>query len=474
MNAEPPPLPKPTKSRRIAAIASWITIVGAGLVLVLLLVSDPLTMVAAAAALAVAVAAAWNALTRRGAARLVSAATRGRRRHRRASSCCSQPTICLALFASLGLAVAAVGLGRYSLGRDRASLISAPTPGLPVSAATQASADHEPEVGRRKGRTVQAGGRVPRPGHRASGPAAGRRPRAAGRSGDRAGSRRDRDGGRRRVAGLGRVGRRAAWRRARRGARRHAQPLRTRPGSRPRRRRRRARRLRSGGRAAHRPRRGQRPRVRQQRVARRLRGDHAVRGVPRREGGHHAREAADAARAREETPRTSAGRVPMASTTTRPISSRCRTTGTACAWAAAPAPATASTTESSASSPSKSRAPLPQWSSPRSSPCADPMARVPSRTGRHPHSRSPQAGRSRPGLTAKLCSSSHPCCSASSRVRCGCGFRSGRSATPPRPSRDNPRPRRSATCGGWRKVTRRASRRLIEMEHSSLLRSRAS
>ncbi len=43
----------------------------------------------------------------------------------------------LALFASLGLAVAAVGVGRYSLGRDRASLITAPTPGMPVPAATR-------------------------------------------------------------------------------------------------------------------------------------------------------------------------------------------------------------------------------------------------------------------------------------------------------------------------------------------------
>ena len=43
----------------------------------------------------------------------------------------------LALFASLGLAIAAVALGRYSLARDRASLISAPTPGVPVPAATK-------------------------------------------------------------------------------------------------------------------------------------------------------------------------------------------------------------------------------------------------------------------------------------------------------------------------------------------------
>jgi diacylglycerol kinase family enzyme len=41
------------------------------------------------------------------------------------------------LFASLGLAIAAVALARYSLERDRASLISAPTPGAPVPAATQ-------------------------------------------------------------------------------------------------------------------------------------------------------------------------------------------------------------------------------------------------------------------------------------------------------------------------------------------------
>ena len=136
MAVDVPPLPTPTTSRRIAAIASWITIVGAGVVLMLLLISDPLTMVGAAASLAAAVAAVWNALTRRAAARLVSAAV-----------AVVAVVVCIvvllaahdlvALFASLGLAIAAVALGRYSLSRDRASLISAPTPGVPVPAATK-------------------------------------------------------------------------------------------------------------------------------------------------------------------------------------------------------------------------------------------------------------------------------------------------------------------------------------------------
>ena len=104
----------------------------------------------------------------------------------------------------------------------------------PGAGRDEARADHEPEVRRRKGRKVQAGGRVPRPWHRASGPSAGRRPRAAGRGRDRTRSGRDRDGGRGRVAGLGRIGRRASGRRARRGARWHPQPLRARPGPRPR------------------------------------------------------------------------------------------------------------------------------------------------------------------------------------------------------------------------------------------------
>ena len=180
MAVDPPPLPTPTKSRRIAAIASWITIVGAGVVLVLLLLSDPLTMVGAAASLAVAVAAAWNALTRRGAARLVSAAL-----------AVVAVVVCivvllaahdlLALFASVGLAIAAVALGRYSLARDRASLISAPTPGLPVPAATKPVLIMNLKSGRREGRTVQAGRRVSRPRHRAGRAPTGRRPRAAGR-----------------------------------------------------------------------------------------------------------------------------------------------------------------------------------------------------------------------------------------------------------------------------------------------------
>ena len=136
MTVDSLPLPIPARSRRIAAIASYITIVGAGLVLVLLLLSDPLTMVAAAALLAVAVAGAWNALTRRRTARFVSAAVAVV-----AVVACIVVLLAahdvLALFASLGLAIAAVALGRYSLARDRASLISAPTPGAPVPAATK-------------------------------------------------------------------------------------------------------------------------------------------------------------------------------------------------------------------------------------------------------------------------------------------------------------------------------------------------
>ena len=134
MTADVPPLPIPTKSRRLAAVTAYVAIVSAGVVLVLLLVGDALTMVAVAASLAVAVAAAWTALTRRGAARLVSAAVAVV-----AVVTCIVVLVAandlVALFASVGLAVAAVTLGRYSLSRDRASLMSAPTPGVPVPAA---------------------------------------------------------------------------------------------------------------------------------------------------------------------------------------------------------------------------------------------------------------------------------------------------------------------------------------------------
>jgi diacylglycerol kinase family enzyme len=120
----------------MAAIASFAAVLLAGLVLVLLLLSDPLTMVGAAASLAVAVAAAWNAITRRGAARLVSAALAVVAVVVWVVVLVAANNL-LALFASLGLAVAAVALARYSLERDRASLISAPTPGVPVPAAGQ-------------------------------------------------------------------------------------------------------------------------------------------------------------------------------------------------------------------------------------------------------------------------------------------------------------------------------------------------
>ena len=120
----------------MAAIASFVVLLSAGLVLVLLLLSDPLTMVAAGASLAVAVAAAWNAITCRGAARLVSTVIAVLALVVWVVVLVAANDL-LALFASLGLAVAAVALARYSLERDRASLISAPTPGVPVPAARQ-------------------------------------------------------------------------------------------------------------------------------------------------------------------------------------------------------------------------------------------------------------------------------------------------------------------------------------------------
>ena len=130
------PIPSPKASRRIAAIASFVTLLLAALVIVLLVLSDPLTMIAAGASLAVAVAAAWNAITRRGAARLVSAGLAVVALVVWVVVLVAANNL-LALFASLGLAIAAVALARYSLERDRASLISAPTPGAPVPAATQ-------------------------------------------------------------------------------------------------------------------------------------------------------------------------------------------------------------------------------------------------------------------------------------------------------------------------------------------------
>jgi diacylglycerol kinase family enzyme len=130
------PVPLPAPKRRIAAIASYLAVLCASLALVLLLLSDPLTMVAAAASLAFAVGGAWNALTRNGMARLASA-TLGLIG---VLTCIVVLVVArdfLALFLGLGLALAAVALARYSLGRDRASLISAPTPGTPVAAATR-------------------------------------------------------------------------------------------------------------------------------------------------------------------------------------------------------------------------------------------------------------------------------------------------------------------------------------------------
>ena len=373
MTVDSLPLPLPKPSRRIAAVASYVTIIGAGLALVLLLLSDPLTMLAAAALLAVAVAAAWNALTRRRTARLVSAAVAVV-----AVVACIVVLLAAndvwALVASLGLAVAAVALGRYSLARDRASLISAPTPGVPVPPATQPVLIMNLKSGGGKAEKFKLADECRARGIEPVVLQLGDDLVELAEARDRTGCRRDRDGGRRRVAGLGRIGRRAAGCRSRRGACWHAQPLRARPRTRSRRCRRRARCLRSHAS------RGASTSPRSTAACSSTTCHSASTGrspSPRSTATRRLRPRSTSCRrcsAREESPPTSAGRGPMACTTSRPTSSRCRTTGTACGPARAPEPATDSTTESSASSPSKSRAPRPQWSWPRSSPCGAPTA----------------------------------------------------------------------------------------------------
>ena len=217
---------------------------------------------------------------------------------------------------------------------------------------------------------------------------AGRRPRCSWPKRYRAGSRRDRDGRRGRITGLGRIGRleRGVAHVVRPG--RHTQPLRSRLGPRPRRRRRRPRRVRStassGASTSRRSTGGCSSTTSRSASTER---SHSRRSTATRRWRRRSTSCRRCS-VREESPPTSAGRVPMACITTLPTSSRCRTTDTACVLALALERVTGSTTASSASSPSKCRAPRPPWSSPRSSHCDAPTERVPSRPGRHPRSRS--------------------------------------------------------------------------------------
>ena len=203
--------------------------------------------------------------------------------------------------------------------------------------------------------------------------------------------------------------------------------------------------------AAHRPGRGQRTRVRQQRVTRRVRRDHAVRGVPRREGGDHARQAADAARPgrRAQPGWTGPDGVHHESAHLIQVSNnryslragagsgtRDRLDDGELGILAVEVSGTAAAVELAALVALRR-----------------PNGGVPSRPGRHRPSRSRPAHPSRRAWTVKPSSWIHPSGSASSRVRSACASRRGRSAMPPPPSRGNPRPRPWAMSGEWLKGT---------------------
>ena len=167
--------------------------------------------------------------------------------------------------------------------------------------------DHEPEVGGRQGREVRAegegrgaggrGGAARGPGHRGrggAGPAGGRRRRGPARRGR---GRRD--------TGAGGRDRRRARSPVPRDQRRHPQPLRDGPGAGPGKSGRLPRRPHRRRGTADRPRHHRRPDVREQCLVRRLCRGGAKPGLPGRQAGH---DAADAARPPERPPGGPAGR----------------------------------------------------------------------------------------------------------------------------------------------------------------------
>ena len=397
----------------------------------------------AAASLAVAVAAAWSRAHSSG-PRLVSAAlavVARRRVHRRASGSARS----LGVVRQPRLAIAAVALGRYSLARPRL-LISAPT--LAAGAGRdEARVDHEPEVRRREGRTVQAGRRVA---------ARGIEPVVLQRGDDLVQLAEDAiergadvigmaggDGSQALVASVA----------AQRGVAHVVVPAGTRNhfaldlgldrddvvGA-----------LDAFGPAVER-------RIDLAEVNGRVFVNNVSLGVYGEITQSEEYRDAKVATTLEKLPTLMGpGGEPTDLGWTGPDGVhhdsahliRCRTTATACASARL---RTRDRLDDggSASSPSKSRAPLPRWSSPRSSPCAAPTARVPSRPGRHPRSRSPQASRSRRGRRRS------PAARVTSLFRilpgrCGAASAAG-ARLRPRPSQGNQPPRRSATSGESRR-----------------------
>ena len=128
--------PKPGASRRLAAVASIVIVAAVIVSTVLVVVDRPLEVLVQLILLAVVVLAAWNALTRKHAARLiwvvlavaaavavVAIQVAGGKGH------------VLSLVVRLALLAAAILLARYALTRDARSLKQMETPGKPVPAA---------------------------------------------------------------------------------------------------------------------------------------------------------------------------------------------------------------------------------------------------------------------------------------------------------------------------------------------------
>ena len=239
-----------------------------------------------AGALAALVVAAWFVVSRRGTARLVAAGAA-------VAAWCSSSS---SWWPATACGCSWWGCSWPGCRPARPEALRPPSVGpdqVVAAAATRSrGADHEPVVRGREGREVRARAALQRARHRADRARQGRRPARARRGRRGAWRRRHRHGGRRRLAGARRVGGEPARHPDGGDPGGHAQPLRARPGHRPRRRRRRAGGLRRRHRAADRPGRGQRTGLREQLLHGALREDRAVAGLPRRQGAHGRRDAA--------------------------------------------------------------------------------------------------------------------------------------------------------------------------------------
>ena len=144
--------------RRLAAAAALLLVVAVVVFSIVALVDDVPRLLAQLALFAVALFAGWVAVTRSGGKRTVAAIV-----------AVAAVLVAILLFASgddfdaLSLAVriaaliVAVALAKYAIGTTDQALRAADTPGTPVPPAKQRRAVHEPEVGRRQGRTVPPG-----------------------------------------------------------------------------------------------------------------------------------------------------------------------------------------------------------------------------------------------------------------------------------------------------------------------------